>query len=278
MNTRFLSGILTFALCAGCNDVEKSVQSRPVALTAAPVQTLPNLAEGTVLLALHPKVGSITGVPYAPPPDADPDRILAAVLNGTTPLKNLGDVEDAKFLADGSLVLVNRAHELIHVTDAAQNVVATHAYAPLSVVGTRVAFTTGSAMPDFQAAVHDVSSGKTWVAPREFMPAWAPVLSDEGSHILFTSGHTGTATLVTADLRTEDVVEDVRPIALPPAGPNAPIWQGDTLLYESEEGLRRLNLRTDEIQVLSGSLPVLTADGRVLVHDGRLREIQQGAK
>lgn len=283
MGNRLLFVILALAL-GGCDAASENSETRPVGLTAEPPSTpspalrLPDLGEGEVLLALHGQAGFITGVPYPPPPNADPDRILAATLHHDGSQTDLGDVEDAKFLDDGSLVLINRAHDLVHVSGAAHKVLASRVYGPLSVVGTRVAYTTGPGMPDFRAAALDVATGQAWRAAEDLMPAWAPALSEDGTGLVFASGHTGTTSLVVAELGPELRVTGLHPIGLAPSGPNAPIWQASSLIYESEEGLKRLDMQTFQTTALNGALPVLAQSGQVVVHDEGLRELPREAK
>lgn len=265
-------GLLLLAIPACDRAGETEVESRTHASALEQ-----NLDLGAYLaLSIHPEGGLLKGIVLPAPEFADPDRIMDVVhVQGGKETPVLDGVEDAKFLGDGSFVVISRQHELIHFRNKESRILATDVYGPLSVVGQRVAYLSGNAMPFFVPAVLDVQSGERWVGSEDLIPSWSPVLSPDSSELMFVSGKAGHAQLLRATLGDGLSIRETIDIEAPPAGQNAPIWiQPDILLFESEEeGTLRYHLPTNTTTTLDGTLPLMSSDGRVYLHtDGGLRE------
>lgn len=276
-----MCGVLLSAL--GC-DREAGVETREAGLrataTALPLADLPPLERGEVLLDAHPKSGAIVGVVEDAPENSDAFRILRAVVIANGERTDLLDgVQDARFMPDGSIVAISRRNELVRMHGAEQELLASDAVGTLSAAGSRVAFMQGDGMPDYQVVAIDVETGERWESSPTLMPSWSPVLSDDGAQLLFASGHTGVSTMVRGTLDGKLEVVEEFPTETPPVGPNAPVWLGDEVIFESEKGTRRMQLPSREETTLRGSLPVKLADGRVMIHDsGTLRAVDGGVQ
>lgn len=264
-------GLLLMAVPACDRAGEPEVETR--SSTSALEQ---NLDLGAYLaLSIHSEGGLLKGTVLPAPEFADPDRIMDVVhVQGSKETPVLDGVEDAKFLGDGSFVVISRQHELIRIQNGQSQVLATEVYGPLSVVGQRVAYLAGNAMPFFVPAVLDVQSGQRWEGSEDLIPSWSPVLSPDGRELIFASGKAGHSQLLRASIGTGLSIQNTIDIEAPPAGPNAPIWiHSDVLIFESEEGTLRYHLPTNTTTTLEGELPLMASDGRVFLHsDGGLRE------
>lgn len=263
---------LLFLVAPACDRLdEQESQSR---IKATALEESLDLGE-FLALSIHPEAGLLKGVVLPAPEFADPDRIMNVVhVRGGAETPVLDGVEDAKFLSDGSFLVITRQHELVHFQGAKSDVLDHDVYGPLSVVGQRVAYLSGNAMPFFVPAVMDVDSGQRWVGSEDLIPSWSPVLSPDSSELIFVSGKAGHPQLMRASLGDSLDIRSSVDIESPPAGPNAPVWLSpDVLIFESEVGTLRYHLPTHTATTVHGSLPVMTSDGRLFLHaDGGLRE------
>jgi hypothetical protein len=185
----------------------------------------------------------------------------------------LDGLQDAKFLPDGSILAVTRSSDLVQVKNGETTILENSVSGPLSLTGGMVAYLIG-AMGAYVPVVRNLSTGSRGEVARDYAPGWQVVLSESGKEMLFVSAHTNETTLVRVSVPAMTVLDEIK-MEVVPVGPAAPIWRGDILLFETEEGLLRFELSTQTWTMLSGNRPLVSTDGRVFVHDNGLRDITE---
>ena len=188
----------------------------PVALEVAPL-----LDEGEVLLDRRDDGAALIGRVMPVPEGSDADRVLTLRSVGLDASLDCAAVLDARFVADG-LVVLRADHVLVAHHDGAAIELDAQVEGPLSIAGTRVAYVRGE-FPELELALSDARSGEARVLTQGMAPAWSPALSPDGSEIVFVSGARGTPRLHLVDTRGG------APRALPPSerfptAPVAPRW------------------------------------------------------
>lgn len=149
----------------------------------------------------------------------------------------------------------------------------TQAHAPLSLSrdGRFVAFSRGE-IPDLEIVCYDLERRERVAGTQNMAPAWSPVLSEDGSRLLFVSGSTGYPELwELRDDRTvvqrTDRMRDPVPF---PTGPTAPIWDRGGIVFEDPDGVHSLSLDPPKLlRSVPGSLPVLMSRSRGFVVQDR---------
>jgi hypothetical protein len=143
------------------------------------------------------------------------------------------------------------------------------AHAPLSLSrdGRYVAFARGE-IPDLEIVCYDLVRKARVAATQNMAPAWSPVLSDDGSRLLFVSGSTGHPELW--ELRDDQSVvqrtDRMRDPVPFPSGPSAPIWNRDGIVFEDPDGVHLLSLDPPKLlRSLPGSLPIVMSRSRGFV-------------
>ena len=243
-------------LLVACSDPAPATQAP---LTQAPAITL---APGEVLLDVRGD-DRIVGQLEPVPPNADPDRVLVARGAGLDGRRVL----DARFVGD-DLVVLDADHTLRLVTDDGETVLDTQAEAPRSVAAGAVAYGRGE-MPDFEVVRAVPSTGELRALAPQVRPAWSPALSPDGLEVVFVTSIAGSPQLY-REGRTLDAARF-------PTMPSAPLWDGDRLVFEDEQGLALVDLRTGAVL---GSDPALREprrlpDGRLVARRGDAYEVIQ---
>ena len=257
-------------LVSACEQAEA-----PVAPPATQVQALKlQRADTRQVLSFHPKLGMLLGADEPALENADHARVMSVMLqHQELEAEVLDGLQDAKFLADGSILAITRSKDLVHVHNGEVTHLEQGVKGPLSLAGDSVAYRTGE-MGEYVPVVRNLLSGERFGVDSDVAPAWQVALSDSGKEMIFVSAHTNETTLIRVSVPSMKLLEETE-MAVVPIGPTAPIWRGDILLFETEAGLVRFHLPTRTWTSLSGSRPFVSTDGRVFVHDGGLRDISE---
>lgn len=180
-------------------------------------------------------------------PNGDPDRVLVlrsepgapprlAALEGTRVL-------DARFVGE-HVVVLGADHVLRDYDGAGERVLDRDAEPPLTVAGTVVAYVRG-AMPFFEVARADVSTGAARALTDGMAPAWSPALSADGREVVFVSSVTGSPRLHRVD--ESGAVTPLAPSARTPSSPEAPRLDGDHLHFRDEAGAAVVELSSGRV-------------------------------
>lgn len=156
-------------------------------------------------------------------------------------------VEDVRFVpgSAGALVLTSgRALLWLEQPAAAPVLLDTDVTGPLSVAagGRFVAYVRGEP-PDLELVRFDVDERRAEPLTDRMAPVWSPALSADGGEVVFVSGVEGTPALwrVGAGQRPRKIAGTPPGEASGfPQGPRAPVWRGEVLVYEHDDGVRVL--------------------------------------
>ena len=148
-------------------------------------------------------------------------------------------VIDARFVGFGAVV-IDEDHELLAYDEAGQmRRLDGDAYGPLTVAAGAVAYTRGSP-PDLELARAQVRNGLVEQLTHGMAPVWSPALADDGRAVVFASGVAGVAQLHHLD--ASGSVAALPVAARIPSAPTAPLWDGEQLTFEDEQGVVALDL------------------------------------
>lgn len=237
------SACLVLCASGGCASPEAGSPERA---PHAAVQAQ-SLAGSEVVLDRREDGAVLLGRLEPAPPNSDADRVL--VLRGERagqPLDPSIDgarALDARFAAD-RIVVLGADHVLRVVHGGATVELDRAAEAPLSVVGSTVAYVRGE-MPFFEVARADVVTGTARQLTQGMGPAWSPALSPDAAEIVFVSSVLGTPRL--HRLRADGSVEALPASARSPSSPIAPRWSGDRLMFTDEAGTAEIELSTGRV-------------------------------
>lgn len=242
--------------CAASDDDRPRSHTTP--LLDSPLATGDSPASTNVVLLDRRADGvSITGVLLDAPANADPDRVVVVrVASPSGVARSIAALEgrrvlDARFLGDGSVVVLDTDHTLRVVDREGQWAeLDVDVEGPLSVAGQVVVYVRGE-MPDLEVARADATTGVVDSITHGMAPAWSPAVSPDGRIIVFVSGREGSPRLY----RT---VDNAPPEALPrsarfPTSPRAPTLAGERLHFEDETGGATLDLATGRVLAPEGA-------------------------
>jgi hypothetical protein len=245
------------------------VAKEPVRASEADVRGwIKQLAPGEEVLALLPD-GALLSMPHEAPEFADQAKLLDVRMVGARVMRVAPEIplEDVAAVAEGGLIAITVDRDLVAL-DARGGVARTiegPVQGPLSVStdGRMVAYMRGE-VPDLAPVVLDVATGATQVLPTQGL-AWSVALTQDGRAASFVEGGEQGPKLVRVGLDGEgrEVLDAGGHF---PVGSRAPVWLGDSLIFEAEAGLMRWSPRG--VRPLRGSMPVRVPGvwDRVLVH------------
>ncbi len=181
-------------------------------------------------------------------------------------------VLDARFVPGSEAALVlTRTRELVLLPSrsAMPSHIDSEVLGPVSVSrnGRYVAYGRGE-IPDVEIVRYDLARGQAVGGTQDMAPAWSPVLSEDGSRLLFVSGKTGAPELWELDtdhtaVQRTDRTRDPIPF---PTGPSAPIWDRNTIAFEDNDGVRILSVDPPRLlRTVPGTLPLLSTRSRAFV-------------
>jgi hypothetical protein len=158
--------------------------------------------------------------------------ILHGILDGAALDRSIEGlrVTDARFVRDSIATIGADGVLRVHVGGVVREIDA-HAYGPLSVAGTRVAYTRGE-IPLLELARADVASGVALLLTENMAPVWSPALSEDGERVVFVSGASGSPRLCLLDRDGVRTIESDRI----PSSPRAPRFEDGLLSFEDERG------------------------------------------
>lgn len=250
-------------------------QDSPVESRATQKQDLQMQApDGHQVLSIHPKFGILHGADEPALENADHARVLkVSQRNQGQDVDVLDGLQDAQFLADGSILAVTRSSDLVQISKGEVTVLENDVSGPLSIGGNIVAYRIGE-MGEQIPVVRNLLTGERGEAADDVAPAWQLALSESGKEMLFISARTNKTTLIRVSVPSMTVLEETE-MQVVPIGPTAPIWRGDVFIFEAEEGLLKFNLPDQTWTKLSGTRPLVATDGRIFVHDNGLRDMSE---
>ena len=182
------------------------------------------------------------------------------------------EVLDARFVTHGAVIL-DVDHALVAFDEAGTPAVLdAEAHGPLSVASGVVAYTRG-APPDLELVRAYPARGLVEALTEAMAPVWSPALSEDGREVLFVSGAQGQPALHRLTVRGELVA--LPPTVRIPSAPTAPLWDGETLVFEDELGVVALDTLSGEVrEALDGARGLARVDGRPMARlDGTLRPV-----
>jgi hypothetical protein len=172
-------------------------------------------------------------------PLSDGPRHLAIRLVAGEKSIDLGTLADAR-LVDGAVVALGTDGALSRIgDDGGRRQIDRDAHAPLSVRGRSVAYVRGEP-PTLELVVADIDKGGPAALAPEWVPAWCPVLADDGS-IVFVTGHAGHAQIARVRPGEAPRVLLAQPDAFP-EGPDTPTLAGNQLTFEFRGAQKTLSL------------------------------------
>lgn len=263
---------LLTALCLVACESDPDATLRSVDATRAPGEMLLDLRDdGTRMLA--------TVQPVPPASDA-PRAVIARWLDRTDSKDSAWTFDgipvfDARFVPGSqAAVVITSGRELVLLSSrrALPALLDSQAHAPLSLSqdGRYLAYARGE-IPDLEIVRYDLVRKAQVGATHEMAPAWSPVLSEDGSRLLFVSGSTGYPELW--ELRDDQSVlqrTDRRHAPIPfPSGPSAPIWNRGTIAFEDPSGVHVMSVDPPRLlRSLPGTLLVSgNRSGAFIVQD-----------
>jgi len=183
-------------------------------------------------------------------------------------------VLDARLVPHSEAIIVvtqNRDLMLLTSIDASPVVLDSRVHPPLSLSenGQFLAYAQG-VIPDLEITRFDLNKRSRLESTQNMAPAWSPALSENGSRLLFVSGSTGYPELW--EYRGNQAVRltdrNLTPIPFP-SGPTAPIWNGNTIVFEDTTGVHLLSIEPLRLLgSLQGTLPVgVPRSQRFIVQD-----------
>jgi hypothetical protein len=251
--TRWLGAVcvcVSLGLGAGCEtgELEGAEGARGAledSVAPAPTVTAPAF-EAARVLDQRADGARIVGRLEPFPPNADPERVLVISGQGIAPAIAAqlagARVVDARFTGD-AVVSIGPDHVLRLHTQAGVTELDTHAYGPMSVAGTQVAYARGE-MPFFELARADVATGAVATITTNMAPAWSPAFTPDGA-IVFVSGAGGSPRLYRVE--GSGAPEALPQTARTPASPIAPRFEDGLLVFEDEQGTAWLDLEQGRV-------------------------------
>lgn len=263
METRRWLGVL--ALCGG---VALGACEAPVAsLSAAPdaPTTRAQALVGAREVVLHPSAqaeGRLGGT--IEPVRANTDALRVVTLDARAEALGLpagARVLDARRVPGGVVAL--GADRVLRLYAGGQvKTLDTEALGPISAEAGRVAYVRGEA-PDLALRVMSLREGMPHSVTEAPMPAWSPALSADGQEVIFVATHEGQPHLFRAPWG--GVAQPIPTGTRTPSSPVAPIWRGDTLTFEDEQGVVRWNLKEATIEAQRPGARLVPSDGSATV-------------
>jgi hypothetical protein len=260
--------LLAALLLSGCQpDAEATLRS--VDAQRAPGEILLDLREdGTRLFAAV--------LPVPPASDA-PRAVIARWLDqgGTKASPWAFDgipVFDARLVPGSQAALVITTGRDLVLLPARRGLPArldSQVHPPLSLSqdGRYLAYARGE-IPDLEIARYDLAHRTPAGGTQSMAPAWSPVLSEDGSRLLFVSGSTGYPEIweLHDDLTVVQRTDRRREPVPFPAGPSAPLWNDGTIAFEDPDGVHVMSVDPPRLQrSLPGALPVLVSRSRAFI-------------
>ena len=260
MHTRRL-----WAVMLGCCAALGACEAPEVGAPAAPVaQATRAQALGSAeQITLHPAAPRAQEVPLGgqiEPVRANTDALRVIALDERAAALGLPAgtrVLDARRVPGGVVALgANRTLRLY--TKGLSKTLDTEALGPLSVEAERVAYVRGEA-PDLELRVLDLREGTPRAVAEAPRPAWSPALSKDGQAVIFTASYEGQPHLFRA--AWGGVAQPLPSGTRTPSSPVAPIWRGDTLTFDDEQGVVRWNLKEATIEAEAPGARLVPSDG-----------------
>lgn len=189
----------------------------------------------------------------ADPPRVFEPRYLPSGEKQAQPLPDgLGLVEDVRFFpGEQTVLLVTEDHRLLQWRDKSLSTLDEGAYGPISVSpsGRYITYLKGLE-PNFEVVLYDRQNQKTLATPSgDQIGCWAPAVGDDGQ-VVFMSSTTGYGELYLAKLGEPPALltqrEKGQQLATP-TGPSAPLLKGQTLFFEDDQGLHRIELTQEKL-------------------------------
>ena len=247
--------LLTLAACAGL--AVAGCAGEREGRASAPLETTVVLEEQPLDLDQRADGARIVGRLEPVPPNADPDRVLVIQLlrDGASIAQELAPgldgmrVVDARFVGD-AVVTIGADHVLRVHAGGRTAELDSHAYEPLSVAGTAVAYVRGE-LPFFEVARADVATGAVVAVTQGMAPAWSPALTPDGRAIVFVSGAEGSPRFYRID---GTGTRALPPTARTPSSPIAPRFEDGLLVFHDEQGQAWVDLERGAIVRSSGGV------------------------
>ncbi|MCL2823900.1 MAG: hypothetical protein FWD57_07915 [Polyangiaceae bacterium] len=274
----FATAAIALAVIAlpGCEPNEDSML-RSINASRAPGEIVLDLRDdGSRLLA--------TVQPVAPFSD-EPRSMIVRWFEGRTDGRNLSPqpwafdntrVFDAQLVPGSKATVVITSERNIFLLQDRLTIplkLDSQAYAPVSISrnGRYIAYARGE-MPDLEIVRFDIHNLARVDVTENMAPTWNPVLSEDGSRLIFVSGSTGFPELW--ELRDDENQSGPRQITnretnpIPfPTGPSTPIWNKGFIAFEDTEGVHVLSIEPPQLlRSMPGTLPIVI-NNSLLIQD-----------